>query len=457
MEAVRGYVASQGGLGRTIADVISKHPDGNLPQDVKLEILKQVPIFASMRVGNENAAAENYAFRVFSNKARNKDNAATQSELEILQKFSSDPNLKEQIVVTDSQVMVYRPVHLSEAQGCLTCHGHPSKSPWKNGNDILGLPMEDWKDGYLHGVFTIISSKDRVLAAAAQATTNIALWGFAISVLTLLCVYLVLRNPLHSLEEISVVLQGASEQIDAASREISSSSQNLSQSAAQAAAHIQQTSASTEEVNSMASRNAEHIQKATALAREAQGKATQGSEISISLNESMQAITDSSKKISEIINVIDDIAFQTNLLALNASVEAARAGEQGKGFAVVAEAVRSLAQRSVSSAKEISDLIRDTVTQIEEGSGKVGSSGASLGEIVKSVNDLTVLNNEISQASGEQTLGLSQITRSIQELDTLTQSNAVISEESAAASEQLSAQADQMKIVIHRLSKVLNG
>lgn len=457
LEVVRGYVASQGGLNRIVEEVIAKYPDGNVPKETKLEILKQVPIFASMKVGNENAAVENYAFRVFAEKARNKENLATQSELEILKKFSTDPELKEHIETSDSYVKVYRPVRLSEAQGCLTCHGHPSTSPWKNGNDILGLTMEDWKDGYLHGVFTITSSKERVMAAATQATLTIAGWGFAISILILFAVYLLMRAPLRSLEEISESLQGASDQIEAASREISSSSHGLSQSSSQAAAHIEQTSASTEEVNSMASRNAEHILKATSLASEAQGKATHGAEISASLSESMNAITDSSKKISEIITVIDDIAFQTNLLALNASVEAARAGEQGKGFAVVAEAVRALAQRSASSAKEISELIRETVTQIQEGSAKVESSGGSLEEIVKVVNDLTVLNNEISQASGEQAQGLSQITNAIQELDTLTQTNAAISEESAASSEELSVQAEQMKAMVHRLSKVLNG
>lgn len=457
LEAVRGYVASQGGLKSAVAGVLKDHPDGNVPKEVKLDILKQVPIFASMKVGNENADKEHYTFRVFSDKPRNKDNQATASELEIFKRFEVDPNLPEITESTDDEVRVYRPVRLAEAQGCLVCHGEPSTSPWKNGKDILGVPMEDWKDGYLHGVFAITSSKAEVKAAAWRSTMNMAMWGGLISLLILGGAVVVLRKPLKNLDQISDSLRNAGEQINSASREISGSSQNLSQSASQAAAHIEQTSASTEEMNSMISRNLENIGQARNLADTAKVKAEGGQKTVSDLIVSMEDIKQSSKRISDIITVIDDIAFQTNLLALNAAVEAARAGEQGKGFAVVAEAVRALAQRSASSAKEISQLINESATKVDEGSDKVHQSGKSLEEIVKAVNDLAVLNTEISQASTEQSQGLKQITQSIQEMDGITQKTAGVAEESAAASEELSAQAEQMKGMVHQLTSVLNG
>ncbi|MDQ3232958.1 MAG: methyl-accepting chemotaxis protein, partial [Pseudobdellovibrionaceae bacterium] len=176
-----------------------------------------------------------------------------------------------------------------------------------------------------------------------------------------------------------------------------------------------------------------------------------------SLIGAISEINHSSKKIEEIITVIDEIAFQTNLLALNAAVEAARAGEQGKGFAVVAEAVRSLAQRSGTAAKEITGLIRVNVDKIDRGTKIADRSGQVLQNILSSVRKVADLNNEIAAASREQSSGLSQISKAMNEIDQATQRNAAASEEVAASSEEMSAQATTLQTMVHDLADVITG
>lgn len=457
LEAVRDFVASQGTLDLKIQEAVKNHPDGNLTKKAKTEVLKSVPIFASMKVGSFQAEQEHYKFRVYSAEPRNKDNQATATEMEILKRFEADPKLTEWVETSENEVVVHRPVRLSEAQGCLNCHGDPMKSPWKNGKDILGYDMENWSDGKLHGVFSITSSKAEIAAATTSATTNIGIWAAVMTFFALILGLVLLRGSLSKLAEVVVSLRQSGEQVSSASNELSASAQYLSSSTTESAASLEETTASAEEMSSMIKLNADNAEKARELSQQCEKKAREGKDQVEKLISSMNQISASSKKIEEIISVIDDISFQTNLLALNAAVEAARAGEQGKGFSVVAEAVRSLAQRSATSAKEISELIKDSVQKISSGSQIAELSGQSLNEIVSSVEKVSHLNTEISSASREQAQGVANINKAITELDKVTQLNASSAQEVASASSHLTSQAVLLDNLVGDLNHVIQG
>jgi len=247
-----------------------------------------------------------------------------------------------------------------------------------------------------------------------------------------------------SLARVVGQVRESSRSIASGSGEIASGNADLSHRTEEQASSLQSTAASMEELSSTVRSNADTARQAAQLAGSARAVAVRGGEVVGEVVSTMEAIAASSRRIEDIIGVIDSIAFQTNILALNAAVEAARAGEQGRGFAVVAGEVRSLAQRSAEAAREIKGLIADSVQSVESGSRFVTDAGQTMQAIVERVRSVATLINEISVATREQTSGLVDINDAVGEIDRMTQQNSALVEQSAAAAESLRGQASRL-------------
>jgi methyl-accepting chemotaxis protein len=289
---------------------------------------------------------------------------------------------------------------------------------------------------------TLLEERKREADTTAAMVINITVFGSVLGFLFGVTVIILITRKIMRI--VSRIIESSSS-VSIAAEEIAQGNLNLSQRTEEQAASLEETTASMEEMTGTVQQNTDNAQQATQLALSASERAEEGGAVVGMAVAAMTEINTSSKKVADIIGVIDDIAFQTNLLALNAAVEAARAGEQGRGFAVVATEVRSLAQRSAAAAKEIKGLIQDSVNKTEEGTNLVNESGKTLDDIVMAVKKVSDIIVDIAAASKEQLVGIQQINKSVAQLDDITQQNAALVQQAAVASESMKEQAKNLK------------
>lgn len=457
IEEAKNYVGDMGVLAQMVEDTRLRYPDGNLPKEHKERLMKAVPILVLFTMGYAGEKVDGYKFRIFADQPRREEHRASAEELDVLKTFEQDPFLKEIATKSDDGKFysVTRPIRLDERQGCLSCHGNPSRSPWGNGTDIFGYPMEDQKNGSLGGAYTVMVNTKSVDEIVTKTTRQIAVGGGFFTVAALLVSVFLVRTPLQKVSKVSKTLAVAGDEIGEAGKRISDVSSSVALSANEAAESLEETVLALDSLSKIATQNSDSAREGAVIARDAEKIAQQGRKELEDLGIAMDRLLRDSRKASETIGLINDIAFQTNLLALNAAVEAARAGEQGKGFAVVAEAVRTLAQKTSTAATDISELMSESTGAAENGARVAQNAGQVLNEILASVSKVIQVANAISIASDEQVRGFAEMGEALTQLDQTTQSNVVSADSSAQASDKLRGQAEQLKSLVGELGDLI--
>ena len=352
----------------------------------------------------------------------------------------------------------WRPIAL--AAGLIAVHHVSFDRLQAWGFDLYCLSKPDFGRVMLHATYVVVQTvleiamavrmqqtarqgdELRELIAAVDRPEGISLQAGQVNVTTHAAI--AMRDALTRMHQAVTSVRNASASVRDASGEIAQGNIDLSTRTERQAAALAQTAASMDQLGATVQQNADSARQANQLAMNASSVTEQGGQVVAQVVQTMRGINDASRKIADIIGVIDGIAFQTNILALNAAVEAARAGEQGRGFAVVAGEVRSLAQRSAEAAKEIKQLIGDSVERVEQGSSLVDQAGSTMEEVVGAIRRVTDIMGEISAASGEQSQGVSQVGEAVQQMDQVTQQNAALVEQMAAAASSLNHQAQDL-------------
>jgi methyl-accepting chemotaxis protein len=461
------------------------------------KILAVIPVVTAWQTAERKAEQGGYRFRVPKFSPRNPKNRPDPLEARALKELKARGLDELRLMDPEANAVRYfRAVRLTEP--CLLCHGDPARSAelWGNdqGLDPTGARMEGWEAGEIHGAFEVIYSLEaadamlarslglgglvaglvlaaglavawlmgrgisRPIQAAAGAVRQAAAGDFTQEVDPAHLrrgdeVGRMLRDVEHMNQSLSRTVQEVTQAaftVAGSAGQLSQGTLDLSDRTQQQASAIEETASAVEQMTSSVKNNAANARRANEEAHQTARAAEEGGQVVERTVQAMEEVTASSRKIADIINVVNEIAFQTNLLALNAAVEAARAGEAGRGFAVVAGEVRSLAGRSASAAKEIQGLITDSVGKVEQSGELVHESGRILKEIIASVRSVADTVAEITAASGEQAQGIDEINRAVAQMDQGVQQNAALVEEASSTSEEMADAARDLRAKMQR-------
>ena len=416
-----------------------------------------VPVVAAWRAIERVAADEGYQFRIPKNNPRNPKNQPTPEEAAWLSAFESGRQAEVFEVNNARNEIVYaRPIKLTA--DCLSCHGDPATSLTKDGRDVLGFRMENWRAGEVHGAFVLKSSLDRVDAVVRASMLKTMAW--VVPLTGLVCGVLIWfsrRSIISPLRKALQEVKQTSGESSSASGQISQSSESLASGATQQAASAQETAAALAEMRAAVERGAATAAEAQSLAGEARQFAESGAEQMNRALKEIEAIEASNKRVARIVKEVEEIAFQTNLLALNASVEAARAGQAGAGFAVVADEVRALATRSAAAAKSTEEIVTQSISDSRRGVALSHEVRLELGHIVEYTERVSdAIGKTVSEVQG-QSSRIGGVDSAMRQISVVTQSIAAQSEQMSASSQVLAQQARVLDESVESLSSMVGG
>jgi methyl-accepting chemotaxis protein len=415
-----------------------------------------IPVVAAWRAIEKVAEQEKFVFRVVKFQARNPRNEPDAREAEILRHLESTQASEYAEVSEKTRELIYaRPIRLT--RDCLVCHGDPATSPTKDGKDMLGFPMEGWREGQIRGAFILRADLDRVDKVVMASFGRTLAWLVPVMAIILAAgITVAHRKLILPVQGVVSRLKQCCVAGTRAANEISQSANGLAAEASQQAAAVEETSASLEEVTAAAVANEKAATRADETAREAQGSAQRGVAMMESAVRDLEAVAASNHNVARVLREIDEIAFQTNLLSLNASVEAARAGEAGLGFAVVADEVRRLAQRAAEAAKTTEQLVQKSIEDGQRSAEVSRNLKQVFDDIHKSVAQVASAVKEIHDSSSRHQDAVAQINKAMREISAATQSIAARAEESSGAAHLLEDQSKKLRQQISELSDLFH-